>query len=544
MVGSFNLVSIAFFVLFVGLGVDFGIQFSVRYRAERHENDDLRSALLNAARSVARPLALAAAATAVGFFSFIPTIYRGISELGLIAGWGMIVAFLCSITFVPAMLALLNPAGEPASIGFNQLAPLDAFLQRYRIAVIVGTIGVVLAGAPLLARLQFDFNPIDLENPKAPSVVTYHELQQDPETSGNYADILAPSLVQADDIAKRSARIPGVSRALTLNNFIPEDQSEKLATIAAGSKALSAAFHPEYPLSPPSDQETIDAIRTTVAFVLQVVGNATGQGGDLARRVCELLTRLAKADVATRKRAEASFAAPLRNDLNLLQLMLAPHEITVETLPKGLVRDWLSVDGRARVKLVPGGDLNNPDVLRSFAVSVLAANPSATGPAIGFFESGKAISSAFVRAILFALVSITVLLVVTLRRITDVLLTLVPLLVALAVALEICVLIGLAMNFANIIALPLMLGVGVAFKIYYIMAWRDGQTKLLQSPLTRAIVFSAMTSAIAFGTMAGSSYPGLSSMGKLMALTLLCTMAAAVLFQPVLMGEPRHPKAN
>jgi predicted RND superfamily exporter protein len=108
------------------------------------------------------------------------------------------------------------------------------------------------------------------------------------------------------------------------------------------------------------------------------------------------------------------------------------------------------------------------------------------------------------------------------------------------VTLEVCVLDDLPLNFANIIALPLLLGVGVAFKIYYIMAWRAGKTGLLQSTLTRAVVFSAMTNAIAFGSMWSSSYPGMSSMGKLMALALLCTMAAAVLFQPVLMGRPRQ----
>lgn len=120
------------------------------------------------------------------------------------------------------------------------------------------------------------------------------------------------------------------------------------------------------------------------------------------------------------------------------------------------------------------------------------------------------------------------------------LLTLVPLILAGAVTLEICALAGIALNFANVIALPLLLGVGVAFKIYYIMAWRAGKTGLLQSTLTRAVVFSAMTNAVAFGSMWSSSYPGMSSMGKLMALALLCTMAAAVLFQPVLMGRPRQ----
>ena len=168
MVGSFNLISIAFFVLFVGLGVDFGIQFSVRYRTERHEHADLREALRSAARKAGDPLALAAAATAVGFFAFLPTSYRGLCELGLIAGCGMLIAFFCSITLVPAMLSLLNPAGEAAAVGFQSLAPLDHFLQRHRIAVIAGTVLIVLAGTPLLLHLPFDFNPVNLQSPTSP----------------------------------------------------------------------------------------------------------------------------------------------------------------------------------------------------------------------------------------------------------------------------------------------------------------------------------------------------------------------------------------
>ena len=176
-VGSFNLISIAFFVLFVGLGVDFGIQFSVRYRAERHEVDNLHLALRQAAGKASNPLALAAAATAIGFFAFLPTSYRGLSELGLIAGCGMMIAFLCSITLLPAALAVLRPTGEAAPVGFRHLAPVDAFLQRHRIAIVVGTLLAVLAGIPLLLHLRFDFNPVHLQNPNSPSVVAYRQLQ-------------------------------------------------------------------------------------------------------------------------------------------------------------------------------------------------------------------------------------------------------------------------------------------------------------------------------------------------------------------------------
>ena len=218
--------------------------------------------------------------------------------------------------------------------------------------------------------------------------------------------------------------------------------------------------------------------------------------------------------------------------------------MTIKTLPHGLVHAWLSPDGRARVQVLPKGELSDTNALRKFATAILAAEPSATGPAISYYESGETVTRAFIEAGILALVSIALLLFIALRRVTDVLLTLVPLLLAGTVTLEVCVMTGLALNFANIIALPLLLGVGVAFKIYYTMAWRAGKTGLLQSTLTRAVIFSAMTNAIAFGSMAVSSYPGMSSMGKLMALALFCTLAAAVLFQPVLMGRPRQQDSD
>ena len=514
----------------------------MRYRSERHDRDGLREALRWAARKAGNPLALAAAATAVGFFSFLPTSYRGLSELGLIAGCGMLIAFLCSITFVPAMLALLNPPGEAAPIGFRSLAPLDEFLQRHRIAIVAGTILIVLAGTPLLLHLRFDFNPVDLQSPESASVVTYRELQHDPQTSGNDAEILAPSLEQADAVAKRLAALPEVSRVLTLSSFIPVDQEQKIAALKGASQRLGPVLSPPRQQPSPTDQDNVAAIQRAAEDLLRAAGQSSGAEAEAARRVSGLLKRLASADAAVRAKAENALVPPLIHDLERLRKSLAPEVVTAKTLPPNLVRDWVLPDGRARVQALPKGDPNDTNVLREFATAVLRAEPSAAGPAVSYYESGRTVTTAFMEAGVMALVAITILLFIALRRLTDVLLTLVPLLLAGVVTLEICVLDDLPLNFANIIALPLLLGVGVAFKIYYIMAWRAGKTGLLQSTLTRAVVFSAMTNAIAFGSMWSSSYPGMSSMGKLMALALICTMAAAVLFQPVLMGRPRQVK--
>ena len=543
-VGAFNLISIAFFMLFVGLGVDFGIQFAVRYRSERAEHGELADALSAAARKAGAPLALAAAATATAFFSFVPTSYTGLSELGKIAGLGMLIAFLCSITLVPAMLAILKPPAETRPVGFAQLKPLDDFLLRHRVAVVVATFLLVAIGAPLLWRVPFDFNPVDLNNPRAPAVVTYRALQKEPQAGLNNAEVAAPSLDQANVIAQRLSEVPEVARTLTLTSFIPGEQNEKRAALARAATRLKPALEPKEKRPAPSDQENVTAIKSAATRLSGAIGETSGAGADAARRLVGLLQKLADADEAARRRAEAALVPTLNYDLAWLRQSLEPQQISPETLPASLRRDWVAEDGQARVEVMPKGDPSDPDVLSRFATAVLKAEPSATGAAISAHEAGRTILEAFFRAGAIALGVIAVILFLALRRVTDVLLTLVPLLLAGAVTIEIAVLAGLALNFANIIALPLLLGVGVAFKIYYIMAWRAGKTGLLQSTLTRAVIFSALTNAAAFGSMWASDYPGLSSMGKLMALALFCTMFAAVLFQPVLMGPPRKVEAH
>ena len=539
MVGALNPISIAFAVLFVGIGVDFGIQFSVRYRAERYEVNNLRVALANAAKHLGVPLTLAATATACGFLSFLPTDYKGVSELGQIAGVGMIIAFVSTITLLPALLKVFNPPGEKEPLGYASLAPVDRFMERNRVAIIVGTAVVVLGGLPLLYWLQFDFNPINLNSPKVESIATYLDLRSDPATGASTIEVLAPSLAAAKQDVARIGALPEVSRVMTIESFVPEDQPKKLAAVGKTAKALGPTLA-QTPHPDPTDAESITALNFGVMSLTQVAGDQQGPGAAAAKRLADALAKLVKSDAATRAKAQDVLIAPLKIALDGLRNALQAEPIADMTLPADLTAQWLKPDGRARVEVYPKGDPNDNEVLRQFARAVLAVQADATGGPISILESGNTVIRAFIQAGGWALASIAFLLWIVLRRFTDVLLTLIPLLVAGIVTLELCVLIGMPLNFANIIALPLLLGVGVAFKIYYITAWRNGQTGLLQSSLTRAVIFSAMTTATAFGSLWLSSHPGTSTMGKLLALSLACTLAAAVLFQPVLMGPPRE----
>ncbi|WP_061020154.1 MMPL family transporter [Bradyrhizobium sp. CCH5-F6] len=540
MVGSLNLLSIAFAVLFVGLGVDFGIQYSVRYRSERYKHDDLAGALVLAAKRSAVPLSLAAMATAAGFLCFMPTDYKGISELGQIAGVGMLVAFVSSITVLPALLKLLNPPGEPEPVGYAFLAPLDHFLETHRVLIVGGTLLLALGGLPLLYFMKFDFNPMNLRNPNAESIATFLDLRKDPNTGANAINVMTTSEEQARQVEAKLEKVPEVLRVMSLDSFVPQDQPPKLKLIAQGAKVLNPALNPDQIDAAPSDQENVESLKSSADNLRRTAGDAKGPGAIASRRLADALEKLANGDEATRNKAQDVFVTPMKIVFDQLRKAMQAEPVTLKSLPPDLVSGWKSKDGIIRVEALPKGDPNDNDTLRKFAAAVLEAEPTAIGGPVSILKSGDTVVKAFIHAGIYALLVIGLLLWITLRRFVDVLMTLVPLLVAGAVTLEICVLIGLPLNFANIVALPLLLGVGVAFKIYYVVAWRSGRTNLLQTSLTRAIFFSALTTATAFGSLWLSSHPGTSSMGKLLALSLVTTLAAVLLFQPALMGKPRN----
>ena len=536
LVGALNPISIAFAVLFVGLGADFAIQFSMRYRERRYEMGDLHAAVVSGAQWIGVPLMLAALSAAAGFFSFIPTSYRGLAELGLISGFGMLIAYLACMTLLPALMRLVRPPSEPHWLGFPALAGADRFLARHRIAVVVATAGIVVAGLPLLAALRFDFNPLHLRDPNEEAIATYLELARSPTFAANPAEVMSASAEAATAVADKLAALPEVAQTRTIDSFVPDDQDEKLKLIAAAATALDSALDPGARRPAPSDAENVAALKTAAERLEKA---AEGRAGP-AKRLAGDMMQLANASADVREAAQTAFAQPLGWDLDELRAALHPERITRTSLPADFQREWISPDGHYRTQAVPKGDQDDNATLQRFADAVLAAEPNATGSAISIALWAQTMITAFIEAGLLALAVIALILMVALRRVRDMLLTLIPLLVAAVITLEISALIGFPLNYANIMALPVLLGIGVAFKIYYITAWRAGESKFLQSVLTRAVFFSALMTATAFGSLWISSNPGISSMGRMLVLSLACTLASAALFQPALMGPPRR----
>src|SRR5262249_8702914 len=229
---------------------------SVRYRSERHASGAMDRALLATGRGMAGPLLLAAASIATAFYSFLPTAYLGLSELGLIAGTGIIIAFVTTVTLLPALLAVLNPSSEQSPIGYAALAPLDRFLDKQRNWIVGVTLAATVLGLPLLAGLRFDFNPLNLRAQDTESIATLLELMHDPDNSPNTIEVLKSDLVQASALAARLRQLPEVGRVLTLQSFVPEDQEAKLALIEDANFFLQNTLNPDQIDGEPTCGET------------------------------------------------------------------------------------------------------------------------------------------------------------------------------------------------------------------------------------------------------------------------------------------------
>lgn len=537
MVGRFNLISVAFIPLFVGLGVDFGIQLGVRFQHERLHLDPA-PALRAAAIALGPSLLLAAGAVCLGFLAFLPTDYIGVAELGLIAGVGMIVALTMSVTILPALLILLRPGRPAAEIGSAAMAPLEAWLLRRRrlvLALFGVSMIVTIAALPLV---RFDFNPMHLRNPTFEAMATLNDLMRDPDRNPNVIDILAPDLGAAQRLAARLEQLPEVGGVITAASFIPADQAAKLAVIGNAQALLDLTLNPILIMPPPSDADLVAALRRSAA------GLRAAGSDSRVRRLAVEFERLADATPDDRTKAQVMLVQPLSVMLDQFRAVLSAQPVTIASLPREIRDDWIAPNGQAKLQVLPRAGAADNAALARFTRAVTRIAPDATGTAVSMQGAAATIERAFVIAGVLGFAVVSLLLLAVLRSITEVAFTLAPVILSIFLTLGTCVAIGQPINFANIIAFPLLFGVGVAFHIYFVMAWRSGGRDLLQSSLARAIFFSALATGSAFGSLWLSRHPGTASMGKILLISLIWTLICALIFEPALLGPPRRDRAS
>jgi hopanoid biosynthesis associated RND transporter like protein HpnN len=536
-VGTLNLVSVAFAILFVGIAVDFSIQFCVRYRELRQYTGSAEAALHATAIHVGPQILVAAAAIAAGFLAFVPTDFSGVAELGLIAGVGMLIAFACTLGFLPAALTLFRPHGETGEIGYAWGDRLEARLVRARLPVLTAFSALSLLGIVLLPWLSFDSDPLHTKDPTTEAMRTLADLMSSPLTSPYSVDILVPDQTQADALAARLSTLKLVDGVITLSSFVPADQPAKLALIADAASILRATLAQRAPAAPVTAADLRLAARTALSGMERAAAKLPANPA--VAGVAEALRRLVAAPDDRLIAADAALTSFLPLQLSRLRTALEAHPVTLADLPEEIARDWRLPDGRVRVQATATSQARDSRGLHAFVAEVRTVAAEAGGPAVTIVESADTIVDAFRSAALLALVAIALILGLALRRVLDVALVMAPLLLSALLTSLLAVLLPLPLNFANIIALPLLQGVGVSFNIYFVMNWRAGADRFLGTATARAILFSALTTGTAFGSLALSRHPGTASMGDLLLLSLGCTLVGSLLFVPTLLGAVR-----
>lgn len=553
-VGSLNLISVAFAVLFIGLGVDFGIHFALRYKEEVDQESSGVTGIANATRAVGGAMTLSAVAAAAAFLSFLPTDYRGLSELGLIAGGGMAIALFCSLTVLPAILAAspVRPARRYRDrrayrVVREYLIERSIFRHRRGIALT----GAVLAVAALIAApfVGFDRNPLNLKDPTTESVQTAVDLMGDSRYGTGGLSVIEPTRAAANAVAEKLRKLPSVRSVRTIDSFIPKDQAEKLAIIEEMALFLTPVLNVDGRKPPPTAAErraAIDKLRGTAARVL-----AEKRAGDLAPRLERLKAALdtfmsrkpdAEALAALDRALTGGFPARLR----ALRDSLSAKKVTLAGLPLSLREREITKDGRYRVYVLPKHDLRDNAHLRAFVTQVLSVAPTATGgPAIEL-QSGDVVVGAFAESSVIAFIVIGVMLLLLLRRIRDVMLILATVFMAAAFTVATVVAAGMSFNFANIIVVPLLLGLGVASAIHLVVrARRETGVVLLNTSTPRAILLSALTTLASFGSLAITNHQGTASMGIVLVIALGMTLLCSLVFLPALIdlaAEARPPE--
>jgi uncharacterized protein len=533
-IGTLNLVSVGFGVLFVGIAVDFGLQFAVRFREAKYDTGDGAEALRLTARRAGSAILVAALATAAGFLAFVPTAFSGVAELGLIAGTGMLIAFVCTMTFLPAAITICRARDEGAEVAFTWGRNADTLLARWHGSVLVGFAVLVVLALALAPRLSFDSDPLDTQSPDTEAMRTLRDLMNQPLSNPYSIDILARNVGEARLLAAKLRQLPAVSKVLTIESFVPDEQSAKLALIADAADILTPS------LLPPTDARpaTSNEIRTAAQSALAQINPALHllPQGDPLNAIASDLGAIAHAPDGTARAVDGALTRFLPLELDHLRTALGAAPADVSSVPPDIARDWLLPDGQARVEVLPVASARNSQGLHQFVAEVTHVAPDAGGTAATVVATSDTIVGAFRSAAVSAIFAIAVILVVALRRLLDAALVLAPLLLSAALTVLVMVLLPLPLNYANIIALPLLLGVGVSFNIYFVMNWRAGRREMLGSATARAVAFSALTTGTAFGSLALSGHPGTASMGALLLISLGCTLVASLVFVPALLA--------
>ena len=543
-VGRLNLISVAFGVLFIGLGIDYGIQYCLRYRELIASGLGHHEAIVGTAKGLGVSLLVCTVAAAIGFYSFLPTPYTGVSELGLIAGTGMLINLFSTLTVLPALLTLL-PLKKTGMKEFVLDRPLYRVPYKHAKAIVVGAIAIGIGAAFFVPKLYFDYNPLNLYDPHCDAVLTIKELFKNEMTCPWTISILAGNAKEAEEMAGRLRGLKEVNEVITIASFVPEDQPSKLAILSDIALFMPPGLGTLKP-EKLSYEKNVASLESLEASLKKVFSTAPKEAGDYitsVRRLHRSLERFKKVlnhpenGKEALDKLEQSVLSYLPNLFHELKTSLRASAVKESDLPRELRHRYVTSDGRYRVEVFPRENILETDSLKRFVEAVSALAPNSTDTPVTIREAGNAVVRSFLLATLYALLAITLFMLIELKSVSDTILVLLPLALSLLMTGAASVILNIPFNFANVIVVPLLLGSGVE-GIYFIHRFRTdppSSGNMLETSTARALFFSTLTTILSFSTLSFSPHQGMASMGKLLTICIGSLMITTFIFLPAVL---------
>jgi hopanoid biosynthesis associated RND transporter like protein HpnN len=553
-VGHLNMITVTFAIMILGLGIDLGIQFIARY-AEELSSGLARPAAIRATMEHTGPSILTAGVTnAAAFFAMGLSGFRGVTELGVIAGGGMLIATVGMLTVLPALLLLVHREGGAAPIPSQSTATrLEQLLLRRPYPMLAAFGAMTLAALVAAFTVRFDYNVLHLQSKGLASVETELRLLHADVESTLFAAVVCDNLQETRDLQNRLSKLPSVASVHSIAELIPEQQEQKAPIIRNIQHELGSIQFAIPPFDPANAELDLRALSTMRLRANKLLAAATERGDSATVAALKALveaTRQARATLESLgpdqiqqrlAKYEERFYADLQAQLQIMADQVVNRPMTVSDVPPELRQMMIGRTGKFLIRVFPKEDIWERGPLVKFVREVESVAPQATGTPMGLYEFVEILKTGYCKAALWALLVIAILIFVDFHGGYATALTILPLLVGTAWMFGAMVLFRIDLNPANIMVLPLIVGIGVAYGIYVVQRFRETHEATFYSNSTgRAVILSAMTTTFAFASLLIGAHRGIRSLGLVTTIGVISCLVAALVLLPSLLEIARR----
>lgn len=560
-VGHLNILSATFAIMLIGMG-DYGVLWVMRYERARREGMDVRTALLHTTTHVAVGNLTAASTLALAFFAAILADFKAVAELGWIAGCGVLLCAFACFTVLPALLMLFDRRDLAAGpvLSLEAVRPdtwLPAVVRRPRRVLAWGALVLVGLGSCAF-WIRYDHNLLHLQAQNLESVRWEMTLIQHTSGASWHALSVCDSPEAALALKARYEQLPGVSRVVEAATLLPAQQTEKIPLLAEVGRRLRN-LPPRGAVIPHLRPSARDTARAAAGLRARLLALRCGPGDD--KLLAELQRRLKDLEEQISFIAEPQtvdfrlqdfdqrMTGDLADDLYRLRDVATPAPIAMADLPAGLRHRYVSPSGKWLVRVFAKDCLWEFGPLEQFTRDIAQVDPEATGKPFTTVAGLKAMKNGLIRAGIYAFLVIALVLYVDFRSLGRTSITLLPLVVGVLLSVGILAVLDLPLNPANMIAFPLILGVGVDNGVHILHDWlirrREGRAGISHA-IGRGVLVKALTTMIGFGTLMISTERGLAGLGLILTLGVGCSMLTALLLLPALLQvlPQRQPRST